>query len=181
MTAAEIIGQILGGVAVVLGFFAFQMRDAKKVLLVQMAAIVVFCAHYYLLQAYSGLALNAVGLFRNVAYYYRGRMPKKWGIATTAFFVAAMVTAGAFSWQDARSLLVILGIAINTVGMSFSDPQNIRKSILVSSPLVLIYDILVYSVGGAIFETTAIVSSVIGIIRTRRLNRKEQVSAENGQ
>ena len=79
MTTAEIIGQILGGVAVVLGFFAFQMRDARKVLLVQMAAIIVFCAHYYLLGAYSGLALNAVGLFRNVAYYYRGRMPKKWG------------------------------------------------------------------------------------------------------
>ncbi|MBO4278008.1 MAG: YgjV family protein [Clostridia bacterium] len=173
MTAAEIIGQILGGVAVVLGFIAFQMRDAKKVLLVQMAAIVVFCAHYYLLQAYSGLALNAVGLFRNVAYYYRGRMPEKRAAATTVFFVIAMVTAGAFSWQDARSLLVIAGIAINTVGMSFSDSQNIRKSILVSSPLVLVYDILVRSVGGAVFETTAIVSSIIGIIRANRAKKEE--------
>ncbi|MBR0232009.1 MAG: YgjV family protein [Clostridia bacterium] len=174
MDAAEITGQIFGGIAVVLGFIAFQMRDAKRVLLVQMAAIIVFCVHYYLLRAYSGLALNAVGLFRNVAYYYRSRMPKKLAAATTVFFVIAMVTAGIFSWQDIRSLLVILGIAINTVGMSFSSAQNIRKSILISSPLVLIYDILVRSVGGAIFETTAIVSSVLGIIRANRAAKETE-------
>lgn len=178
MTVPEIIGQILGGVAVILGFFAFQMRDAKKVLLVQMAAIIVFCAHYYLLEAYSGLALNAVGLFRNIAYYYRGRMPKKLALATTVFFVIAMVAAGIFSWQDMRSLLVILGIAVNTVGMSFANAQNIRKSILISSPLVLVYDILVRSVGGAVFETTAIASSIIGIIRANRAKKERGQAAD---
>ena len=101
-------------------------------------------------------------------------MPKKLAAATTVFFVIAMVTAGIFSWQDIRSLLVILGIAINTVGMSFSSAQNIRKSILISSPLVLIYDILVRSVGGAIFETTAIVSSVLGIIRANRAAKETE-------
>ena len=173
MTPAEITGQILGGVAVVLGFIAFQMRDAKRVLLVQMGAIIVFCAHYYLLEAYSGLALNAVGLFRNIAYYHRAKMPKTAAAAVTVFFVIAMVTAGILSWQDMRSILVIIGIAINTVGMSFSDPQNIRKSILVSSPLVLIYDVLVRSVGGTVFETTAIASSLIGIVRAERAKKEK--------
>ena len=43
-----------------------------------------------------------------------------------------------------------------------------RKSILVTSPLVLIYDVFTLSIGGIVYETVAIVSSIIGIVRYRK-------------
>ena len=69
------------------------------------------------------------------------------------------------TWDNIYSLLVITGLVINSLCMSFKNPHNIRKSILVTSPLVLIYDIIVSSVGGAVYESIAIISAVIGIIR----------------
>jgi hypothetical protein len=63
---------------------------------------------------------------------------------------------------------VLLGLVINTVCMAFPDAQKVRKSILVTSPLVLTYDVFVLSVGGIVYESVAILSSLIGILRNRK-------------
>lgn len=170
MTTAEIIGQILGGVAVLLGFLTYQMRSAGKVLLMQTALCLVFVAHYGLLNALPAMVLNIVAAIRNITYFQMGKKPRPLWIerGITALFVVIMLALGAWSWQDWRSALVIIGITINTVAMNFKDPQNIRKSILVSSPIVLLYDILVVSIGGAVFESVATISSIIGIVRHKK-------------
>ena len=54
----EIIGQILGAVAVICGFVSYQMRTQKQLLVVNTITCAVFCAHYILIGAYSGFALN---------------------------------------------------------------------------------------------------------------------------
>ena len=78
-----------------------------------------------------------------------------------------------FGWKVAV-VYVVLGLVINTLCFSLPNPQNIRKSILVTSPLVLIYDIFVLSIGGAIYESVAIISSIIGIIA-----HNKKLKAEN--
>ena len=52
--------------------------------------------------------------------------------------------------------------------MSKGDPQLVRKSILVSSPMMIVYDVLVASYGGILFESVMIISSLIGVLRYRR-------------
>ena len=80
----------------------------------------------------------------------------------TVFFVVLMTGLGVGSWQGWPSLFVIVGLVLNTVAMRFKDPQNIRRSILVTSPLVIIYDLIVRSYGGIVYESVVIVSSIIG-------------------
>ena len=73
----------------------------------------------------------------------------------------------------------MLGIGINTYCMSSSDAQFIRKSVLVTSPLVLTYDIFARSIGGSIYESVALVSAAIGVVRhlkTKRNNTNEAVN-----
>ena len=55
----------------------------------------------------------------------------------TIVFTVLMGIMGILSWSDWYSIFVFLGLVINSYCMSFKDPQNIRKSILVTSPLVL--------------------------------------------
>ena len=91
------------------------------------------------------------------------------GLLTLAQAISVIMGAiGILSWQNWYSIFVVLGLIINSYCMSFSNPQSIGKSILVTSPLVLIYDVLVLSVGGAVYESIAIISAVIGILRTKR-------------
>ncbi len=162
-----IIGQIMGIVAVVLGFVSFQMRTQKQLLLVQTATTIAFCIHYYLIGATSGLMLNLLGIARNLAYYHKDK-PLFSGKKCPIFFAVVMGVVGLLSWQGYYSAFVVLGLVVNTVCLSFTNPQNIRKSILVTSPMVLIYDAFVLSIGGMIYESVVIVSSIIGILRYRK-------------
>ena len=94
-------------------------------------------------------------------------MDKK-GLATRIvclILAGLMGIMGAISWQGPVSLLVISGIIINTVAIASPNPQFVRKSILISSPLVLLYNVFVFSLGGIVYESIVIISSVIGIIR----------------
>lgn len=162
-----IIGQSLGIVVIVLGFLTYQLRTREQVLVAHIATALCFSLHYLMIGAFSGMALNMVALIRNIVYYFLGKngpIKKRWAI----LFVVIISAAGLLSWQGWYSILMVLGLIINTYFMSSSNPQNIRKSILVSSPLVLSYDVLVLSVGGAVYESVAIVSAVIGIIRNRK-------------
>lgn len=160
------IGQGLGIVAIILGFVTYQMKTREQLLFIQIATTICFSIHYLMIGAYSGLALNCVGTVRNIAYYYvgqKGSVDRRWAIA----FSLIMGTIGILSWQDWYSVFVVLGLVINSFCMSFAKPQNIRKSIFVTSPLVLIYDVFVLSVGGIVYESVAIISAFVGTLRNR--------------
>lgn len=167
MTVTEIMGQIMGLIAVVLGFLSFQMRTQKQLLAVQIITTIAFSIHYFLIGAASGAMMNLLGIARNLAYYYKEK-PLFSGKKCPIFFTVLMGIVGLTSWQGYYSIFVVVGLMINTACLSLSDPQKIRASILVSSPLVLIYDAFVHSIGGMVYESIVIVSSVIGIVRYRK-------------
>ena len=175
-----IIGQIFGLVALAFTTLSYQTRSSKKLLVLQTIATALFSIHYFLIGATSGLALNLVAILRNLIYYNRDKnlLPfrldreycKGW------FFPCLMTLCigimGAFSWQAWYSLLIIIGLMINTMYLSVQNPQTIRKSILLTSTMILIYDIFVSSYGGIINEALAITSSVIGIVRMGKPEEK---------
>ena len=80
-------------------------------------------------------------------------------------FAVIMAIAGVLTFGEWFSIFSVAGIVINTLCMAFSDPQKVRISILVTSPMVLVYNIFSVSIGGAVFESVAILSSLIGLIR----------------
>ena len=166
-----IIGQILGGVSILLGFLSFQMRTQKGLILMQTATAISFCAHYLLIGAITGMALNVIATVRNIIYYYRNQRGSKELISPIVFSVI-MLAAVILTWEAWYSILVLMGLVLNTLAMSFSNPQRVRASILVTSPMVLAYDVFVLSVGGIIYESVAISSACIGIFRTKRRENK---------
>lgn len=162
-----LIGQGLGVVAVVLGFINYQVKTREQVLYVHIATTLCFGFHYMLIGAYAGMAMNFVGAVRNVVYYYAfrdGKNGRPWAVG----FALLTGAIGIISWEAWYSVFIVLGLIINSYAMSFTKPQNVRKSILVSSPLVLAYDIFARSYGGIVYETVVIVSSIIGLWRFRK-------------
>ena len=158
------VGQAFGIFAIIFGFVSYQVKTQRQLLVMQSAVALLFCIHYFLLGAYTGMAMNIVALIRNVVYE---RFCKKDGGVKLVPYVFIVILCGIaiFTWEAWYSIFVVLGIAINTYCMSFKNPQNVRKSIFVSSPLVLIYNVFSLSIGGIIYETVAIVSSFIGVLR----------------
>lgn len=164
---AWMIGQGFGIVAIILGFISYQVRTQRQILFMQSTVAVVFCVHYFLIGAYSGMAMNAVNIIRNLFYDYRTRKGIDSKLIPIAFVIIQAFMC-VFTWEAWYSVFVLIGICVNTYCMSFSNPQNVRKSILVTSPFVLTYDIFARSLGGSIYESVALVSAFIGILRNRK-------------
>ncbi|MBQ8350456.1 MAG: YgjV family protein [Clostridia bacterium] len=171
--AKLIIGQALGVLATVITLLSYQTNSNRRLLVVQTAATLSNCLSYLFLQASSGFALNIVCILRNVIYYFQ--KPRTTANRISALLLAAAMTVlGAFSWQGPVSLLIIIALALNTLFMSLGSPQLLRKSILLTSTLILLYNIFVFSIGGMANEIVAIVSSIIGIIRFRTNAQKNR-------
>lgn len=163
----QLIGQALGILATIITVISYQMNTKKSLLLVQTAATTCTCLAYFFLGAASGFALNVVCIIRNIVFYFQKDSGKVHTISSL-LLAGAMVVLGALSWQGPVSLLIISALAANTIFMSFGNPQLLRKSILGTSSLVLLYNVFVFSLGGIANEGLSIVSSVVGILRFRR-------------
>jgi hypothetical protein len=163
----EILGQIIGILATAITALSYQMNTKKSLLLTQSLATALTCISYLFLGASAGFALNIVCLVRNGCFYYlkEGQTPI---YISTAILATAMVVLGVFSWQGPISLLMIIALAVNTVFLSLGKPQILRYSILLTSSMILIYNIYVFTIGGMLNESIAIGSSLIGILRFRK-------------
>jgi hypothetical protein len=167
------VGQALGIIAPALGILSYQMKTPKKILLLQLINSLIFCIHYLMIGAITGMTLNFVGVCRNLVFYRRNLRGSKGKLAPIIFTVITAIV-GILTWDGWYSIFIFLGIVIHSFCMSFSNAQNIRKSILITSPLVIIYDIFTLSIGGIIYETIAIASCVVGIIRHRENKNVEE-------
>lgn len=160
----EILTQIIGIAAMICSVSSFQMNKHKHIMLVQIAATALFGVQYYLLGAYTGLALDIAGVLRDIVFYNKD---KKWASGNwwTVFWAAVMLGVGIFTYQNWISLLMTAAMILNTVSFSFTQPKLVRTTILISSPLLLVYNILTGSIGGVVNELFCEISSVVGILR----------------
>lgn len=167
MTVMEFIGQIFGLIAVVISFVAYQMPTQKKILFMNMLVTVAILLNYAFLGATTGVILNVVCFIRNIIFMNRDKK-----IFSYKFYsYLLMVIIGGLSFltsEGAHSILITIGLIINTFALSLTNPQTTRYCMAISCSFIFAYNIFVFSIGGMINEAVAIISSVIGIIRYRK-------------
>ena len=170
MDTIEIIAQILGFLTILLGILAYQVKTDKQLLVVNLLDCGVFAAHYFLLGAIPGAVLNTVGVLRSLVYYHKDKSfykPRLFPVIFAVLMLSLGIWSSVAAGDGIYASLVIAGLVINTLCLSFKSAQHIRISVLITCPMVLIYDVIVHSWGGAVYESVAIVSAIIGIIRYR--------------
>lgn len=169
----EIIGQILSFIAPVITFVSYQVNSKKKLLILQTGATLATCLAYLFLGATSGFTLNIVCIIRNVAFFFQDSK-SKFNLISACILAVIMGGLGFLSWEGPISLLVIFALAANTIFMSFGNAQLLRKSVVVTSSMILVYNIFVFSSGGIINESVAVVASIIGIITFVKMKKEKK-------
>ena len=162
-----IIGHCLGFVSVGLFIYSYQRSKKEKILAIQTVATALSCVQYLLIGAMSGFALNIVCIIRNFVYSYRDKKNHKdwWSPALLAVIMAVV---SCFSWEGWHSSMITLGLVINTVSLGVFGAKNIKKSIVVSSSLILAYNVFAGSYSGMLSESLSILSAIIGIVRLHK-------------
>ena len=172
MEAQEIIGQIFSFIAMALTCLSYQFNSKRKLLIVQSLSTLSICISYFFLGASVGMVLNVVCLVRNFIFYFQ-KEGSRYQLIAGILLAVAIAACGALSWEGPISLLMIFALAINTVVLSFGRVQPLRKSIFLTSTMVLLYNVFVFSMGGILNECVAIGSAAVGLIRFARAKNAE--------
>lgn len=145
---------------------AFQNNDKKKILIMHGIAGVFFGLHFFMLGAYTGAAMNVVGVFRNAAFlrYESGKRKTICVLVFTFLFILF----GLISWENGWSLLPILAMSLSNVAVAFKNPKHIRYAFLPVFIGWLIYNIVSFSIAGVLTEVFDIVSLLIAMWRFDR-------------
>lgn len=161
----ELLTQIVGFIAMFFSVFSFQMNKHKHIIIMQVFSSSIFGLQYLMLGATTGLVLDIIAVFRCGVFFFKE--DKKWAAwkGWNVIFMGLFFIFGLITWDGWVSLLITVSMMLNTLSFSFTKPKWVRMSILVASPLLLLYDIFTGTIGGLINEVLVEISAVVGLIR----------------
>lgn len=163
----ELIGHVIGFIGVASIFASYQFKEKKTIMIGQTVGSACISLQFLLIGDPTAFALNLVCLIRNLVFNVKDKLGKP-GKLSPYFFAVVMIAVSVFMWNGPVTLLMMSGLAINTVCLGVCKPQGLRASLLLTCVLVLLYDLFVGSVSGALNEVLSIISSTVGLIRYRR-------------
>lgn len=170
----EIIAQVVGIVAMIFNIFSYQCKNKRLLILMQFCGASLFCINYFLLGAYVGGMLNILSVIRAVVFLFKEKMRAEhiaWQIGFyICFFAVYLLSFTVFGTEKSAKnfiieLLPVLGMVVATIGYRLKNSAQIRKISIIASPLWLIYNSVVGSIGGIICESFALISIFVGILR----------------
>ncbi|MBR5236903.1 MAG: YgjV family protein [Clostridia bacterium] len=161
------IAQILGIFGFILSVLTYQQNTHKRIVAVQLAAGICFTTHFYLIEAYTGALLNAIGVLRSLVYLFKD---KKWAASNLWIVFFSLLCTGAciYTWSGVLSLLPAIAMIFTSVAFGVNNPKLTRQLSFPSSPLWLIYNLINRSYGGVLTEVFNIVSILVGMLRFDR-------------
>ncbi|AMC99490.1 YgjV family protein [Halomonas chromatireducens] len=154
--------QLLGGVAALLGVFAFQCRQDVRMLLLLAGSCLVWSLHFLMLAQPTAALLNLITAVRNlVGIRYRGA----W---LAGSFITLYLVSGGVSWRSAWDLLPVIAVVTGSIGVFFLQGLSRRSALLVGSLLWLVFNLQAGSVPGVIVMATDAASNAFRITRWRK-------------
>lgn len=159
----EFIAQILGILGTIFAFVSFQLKENKKFFILQALSGCMFALNFLLLGAYTGCLLNFINIFRGAVMVGGKKMNKPyWLIITLALYTIATV----FTYTNIFSLIALVAQLVGTLAMWSRNGKTIRVlQLFCVSPLWLVHNIFVFSIGGIICEVFNLGSIIVSLIR----------------
>lgn len=170
----EIVAQVIGIGGMAANIWSYQQKSKTGVIVLQFMGASLFTLNFLLLGAITGAMLNVINIFLSIVFLLKDKVKADhiaWAILFFAAYTAAYVmTFTVFEVEPiaanfVREAFPLLGTYLTVISYRQTNAAAIRKLGLIRSPAWLIYDALVFSIGGVICEVISLISIVTGIIR----------------
>lgn len=147
--------QFLGFLAWIILVYSYYRENTNKILIFQIISTLLFCIHYFLLGAYSGLLICAFEVIRDSTYYKTDKDGYIFIVSTIVYVVCALITY--------TSILDLFPYVASTIDGFFLTKK--RKTVvwgaIVTYTLWFIYDMYALSYSGAVTDAILILSNVL--------------------
>lgn len=146
--------QIIGFVAWILLALSYYRKDTNHILVFQIISTVLFCLHYLLLGAYSGLLICVYEVIRDYSYYKTD--------IDDYIFMGSILIYGISAYLTFTSVLDVFPYVASLIdGFFLTKKRNVVVlGAIVTYTLWLVYDLYAKSYSGAITDGIIIVSNL---------------------
>lgn len=158
--------QALGIIAWIVLVASYYRKDTNKILVFQIIATALYCVHYYLLGAYSGLFICFFEVIRDILYY-------KTDLDNYIFYgtVPVYIIYGLIGFASFIDVLPVCSSLID--GYSLTKKRDVVVVwAIISYTLWVIYDIFVMSYSCALTDGLVVVSNLLILVRETKFGRQ---------
>ncbi len=153
--------QLIGFIAWVFLLLSYYRKNTNKILVFQIIATILYCVHYYLLGAYSGLYICIFEVARDYLYY-KSDIDEKIYFSTIPIYIIF----GVISYKGIFDLLPIVSSLID--GYSLTKKRNgVIFFAIISYTSWVIYDLCVMSYSCALTDSIIAISNLSILIREK--------------
>ena len=160
----DVIIQLIGGLGIIASIISFQCKKHNSILIFRTLNEGIFALQYFLLGAYTGMAMNLVGCIRNIIFTKQIMQNKK-TTTTTIVFGILFLLFGIFTWQGIKSIIIIMAKMLSTIAYGNKNTTIVRAILFITCSSWLIYNYYVFSIAGMLCESFTLISLIIGVIR----------------
>lgn len=166
-TTFDLVAQALGVFGLLCASLAFQCKKHAPLMALRTANETFFGVQYIMLGAYTGAAMNFIGVIRNV--FFTVMVAKKKNTVPLRFvFSAIFAVFIALTWDGFKSVLSGFAKILSTFAYGASNMFFMRISILITSSCWLVYNLIVKSYAGVISEALTVISIIISLFRFKK-------------
>lgn len=183
----KIIGQIISVIAMTFNILSYQTKDSRSIISFQFFGTLFFSVSFFMLNAYVGAMLNVIGAVRALVYANRERWKINSailiGVFSALFAVTYLLVFTVFGkpfnlFNAIVELLPVFSMVISTIAYG-TKAKTFRILALVFSPMWLVYNIIVTSIGAIICETLCIISAIVALVRYAKEEKEDKQEASS--
>ena len=169
----EILVQGIGFIGIGLNIFAVQFNKHWQIVLIKTLGSAMFVVQYILLSAWTGAAMDGIGILRNIIFIFtvkKGKSTLFWII----LFSVLTVILGAITFEGWISLLAIGAKLLSCMAYGINNARTIRYLGLPTSLLWITYNSIHISIAGVINELLVMLSIIIAEIRYINITKENK-------
>lgn len=164
--------QIIGFLAWILLILSYYRKDTNKILVFQIISTILFCLHYYLLGAYSGLFICILEVIRDYSYYKTDKDNYIFIGSMIVYIISAIVT-----YTNILDLFPYVASLIDGFFLT-KKRKTVVFGAIITYILWLIYDIYAASYSGAITDLIIVISNLLILLFNFNIFDKLKINSD---
>lgn len=175
-----IVSQIFVVISYLLLAFTYLKNKRKTILIIGTCSLIALEISYFLLSAYTGVAMVAVAIIRNMIFYFdekkngkSNKIHRKDVVILLILYTITLISA-IYTYNGIESLFSVLETVLYTFSIWQKNPKVYKYMGIPTSLSCIIYHIYIRSIFGIILEAIVLISEIIGVI-LNKINFKKIV------
>ena len=168
MKLSYILSQVFAIFATITLSASYLVKDKKSILFLCIVTAIFFGVEYFLLGAYTGVAMDVVSIVSNIWFYLNEKNNKKNKIEVLIILLGLMLILSIFTYTNIFSFVSMMASMLFTYSV-WQDSTKLYKILAIPTCILwIMYNAYYKSIVGITIQIVLLVFAIIGIVKYQK-------------